>query len=68
MTPEEALKSATSVPARRFGYLDRGMIAPGLKADLVLVEGNPLDSIKAALDIRGVWRDGYLANAYKDSI
>jgi imidazolonepropionase-like amidohydrolase len=34
------------------------MIERGRKADLLLVEGNPLDNIRALLDIRGVWRDG----------
>jgi imidazolonepropionase-like amidohydrolase len=57
-TPLEALRSATSVTARRFGFSDRGRIAEGLNADLVLVEGNPIEDIDATLDLRGVWRDG----------
>ena len=64
-TPIEALRSATSVTARRFGFDDRGRLATGLKADLVLVEGNPLADIDATLNLRGVWRDGFLAEQYE---
>ena len=59
LTPEEALSSATSVTARRFGMSDRGVIAPGRKADLVLVKGNPLVDIGDTLNLEGVWRDGW---------
>lgn len=36
MTPEEALRGATRHAARALGLLDRGMLAPGLRADLVV--------------------------------
>jgi imidazolonepropionase-like amidohydrolase len=65
MTPEEALKSATSVPAKRFRFSDRGRLAEGLNADLLLVEGNPLEDIGATLNIRGVWRDGVVSSEYR---
>jgi len=58
LSPIEALRSATSVPARRFGLVDRGRIMPGARADLVLVEGNPTTSISATLSTLGVWRRG----------
>ena len=35
---EEAVRRMTSVNARRLGIMDRGVIAPGLAADLVLVD------------------------------
>lgn len=57
-TPTEALRAATSVPARRFGLDDRGRIAPGLRADLTLVDGDPTADIGATLSIRSVWRGG----------
>lgn len=37
MTPVEVLQSATSIPAKLFGFQDRGVIEPGKRADLVLV-------------------------------
>jgi imidazolonepropionase-like amidohydrolase len=48
MTPEQALASATTVPAVLLGIDDRlGRIAPGYLADLVAVEGDPLANIDA---------------------
>ena len=41
MKPIDALAAATSVTADVFGLKDRGRIAPGLRADLVLVAGDP---------------------------
>lgn len=58
LTPLEALAAATSVPAHAFGLDDRGRIAPGLRADLVLVEGDPSQDILATRRIRGVWKRG----------
>lgn len=58
LSPREALAAATSRPAERFGLRDRGRIAPGLRADLVLVDGDPLTDIAATRAIRGVWKNG----------
>lgn len=59
LTPVEALRAATSAPAQRFGLRDRGRIAPGLRADLVLVDGDPGTEITATRAIRTVWKNGY---------
>ena len=58
LTPTEALRAATSVPARTFSLTDRGRIAPGLRGDLVLVNGDPTTDILATRDIAGVWKRG----------
>lgn len=58
LTPLQALASATSAPARSFGLSDRGRIAPGLRADLVLVEGDATADITATRRIVGVWKRG----------
>lgn len=58
LTPSEALASATSVPARIFNLPDRGRIAPGLRADLLLVKGDPTLDITATRDIVTVWKTG----------
>jgi imidazolonepropionase-like amidohydrolase len=68
MSPEEALRSATSVTAKRFQFADRGRLVEGLNADLLLVEGNPLKDIAATLDIRGVWREGKLCSVYEKKV
>lgn len=58
-TPQEALRAVTSLNAKRFGLHDRGLIAQGRKADLVLIEGNPLENIRDTLNLKAIWRDGY---------
>jgi imidazolonepropionase-like amidohydrolase len=58
LTPAEALTAATETPARCFQLADRGRIAPGLRADLVLVNGDPTVDVAAARDIVGVWKRG----------
>lgn len=58
LSAEEALAAATSLPACHFGLTDRGRIAPGLRADLVLVEGDPTRDITAIAAITDVWRRG----------
>lgn len=58
LSPADALAAATSVPARAFGLEDRGRIAPGLRADLLLVAGDPTTDITATRAIEGVWKAG----------
>lgn len=58
LTPTQALTAATQTPARRFGLHDRGRIAQGLRADLLLVDGDPTTTISDTLNTRAVWRRG----------
>ncbi|HEX9939548.1 MAG TPA: CIA30 family protein, partial [Longimicrobium sp.] len=58
MTPAQALAAATSAPARAFRLADRGRISAGLRADLLLVEGDPSTDITATRAIAGVWKGG----------
>jgi hypothetical protein len=58
LTPSEALADATSVPAKVFGLSDRGRIAPGLRADLLLVQGDPTRDIRRTRDIVAIWKQG----------
>jgi Tol biopolymer transport system component/cytosine/adenosine deaminase-related metal-dependent hydrolase len=57
MTPYEALKAATVNPARALN-LDAGAILPGLLADIVIVEGDPLADIANAHRVRRVIANG----------
>ncbi|NRQ36529.1 amidohydrolase family protein [Nonomuraea sp. NN258] len=58
LSAAEALAAATSVPARQFGLTDRGRIAPGLRADLLLVAGDPTVRITDTRSISAIWRRG----------
>ncbi|MFH1135425.1 MAG: amidohydrolase family protein [Pseudomonadota bacterium] len=59
LTAFQALAAATVVPARALGRGDElGAIRPGFKADLLVVDGNPLDDIAALARVRLVVRDG----------
>jgi imidazolonepropionase-like amidohydrolase len=54
----EALRAATVLPAQHFGLSDRGVIEPGRRADLVLIDGDPVADIRATRLIRRVWCAG----------
>jgi imidazolonepropionase-like amidohydrolase len=55
LTPYEALRTGTVNPARFFGSEERwGTVEVGRDADLVLLEGNPLEDISATREVRGV--------------
>lgn len=58
LTPLEALAGATSAAADAFDLQDRGRIAPGLRADLVLVEGDPTTDILQSRLVSGIWKEG----------
>ena len=58
LTPLEALKSATELPAKYFRRPDRGSIDPGNRADLVLLREDPLKDIRKTRSIRKVWIAG----------
>jgi len=54
-----AILSATSIAATALGLGDRiGTIADGFSADLVAVDGNPLDNIASIRNVRFVMKDG----------
>jgi imidazolonepropionase-like amidohydrolase len=60
MTPEEALRTATSNAAELLGKSNElGAVAPGYFADLVAVEGDPLSNIDVAIyKVRWVMKGG----------
>jgi len=59
MKPLDVLRSATSVNADVFGISNRaGRIHPGLPADLVAVEGNPVINISVVRKVNMVMKEG----------
>ncbi|HEX3177700.1 MAG TPA: amidohydrolase family protein [Methylomirabilota bacterium] len=59
MAPLDVITAATSVAAHVAGLAaETGRVAPGLAADLLAVEGNPAESLKALDDVRLVIADG----------
>ena len=66
----EAIKSATVNPAKFFGLENKeGRIKDGYKADLVILNSNPLDKIRNTQDISAVIKNGeFLSRESLDSL
>ena len=61
--PTDALRSAMTVQAQVVGPEDGiGRIRSGLAADVIAVEGDPLDNIRVMEDVRFVMRAGRESN------
>ena len=58
MKPLDVLRSATAVNAAVFKLKGLGLIKVGYLADLIVVEGNPVNEIKVVKEVRMVWKDG----------
>jgi imidazolonepropionase-like amidohydrolase len=58
LTPIQALTAATAAGARAFRLTDRGRIREGLRADLVLVDGDPTINTLDTRRIVVVWKRG----------
>ena len=59
MSTVEAIRSATVETAKQFSWLnDRGVIEPGRRADLVLIDGDPIQDIGAVRKVQRVWCRG----------
>ena len=75
LSPLEALQAATVRPAQFFGLEDKmGTIAPGMRADLLLLNANPLDAIANTREIDTVVSQGrvmprgYLLDKLRESL
>jgi imidazolonepropionase-like amidohydrolase len=56
----EVLKSSTSINAKVFDLDSLGGIAPGLKADILVVQGNPIKRISDLRKVLWVMKDGVI--------
>ena len=62
MTPAQVLRSATSIGARFLKLEDSHTIASGRSADLLVLDGNPLDDIRNTRKIAAVYLKGVAVN------
>lgn len=76
MSPYDAIASATRISAEVLGFENTGVIAPGYRANLVLLPEDPLQHIDAvefpaAVMIKGLWLDetglAAMRNSAKDT-
>jgi imidazolonepropionase-like amidohydrolase len=58
LTPVEILRAATSSAAEAIGLSDRGVLRPGKRADLIVVEGDPTRDLQCLARIRAVMKAG----------
>jgi imidazolonepropionase-like amidohydrolase len=69
MSPMAAIQSSTTVAARLLRLEDRvGAVKPGLQADLIAVNGNPLENINVLQDVRFVMKAGVVVKHTPNSI
>jgi imidazolonepropionase-like amidohydrolase len=61
ITPMAAIVAATRHPAELFGLADRGTLEPGMMADVIAVQGNPLQDISALTRVVFVMHQGRVA-------
>ena len=59
LSPSAALNAATALPAKIFALKDRGRIAVGMRADLILINGDPTRNIADTRNIEFIWKNGY---------
>jgi imidazolonepropionase-like amidohydrolase len=60
MRPLAAMVAATANGAELLGVPDVGRIAEGMRADLVLLNANPVEDVETLRRPRAVWKDGAL--------
>jgi hypothetical protein len=58
LSPREALAAATNNYSLQFGWNELGQIAPGRRADILVVDGDPTTNIWNARRISGLIVDG----------
>jgi len=56
----EVLKTVTSNPSNVFGLKDIGTIREEMPANLILIDGNPLENLEDLNNIQHIWKKGKL--------
>ena len=60
MSNLDILKSVTSNIMNAFAIKNKGYVKEGFDADLILINGNPLDNIEEISNIEHIWKAGQL--------
>jgi imidazolonepropionase-like amidohydrolase len=58
LTPAEALRAATATAAEAIGLHDRGKLEAGRRADVLVVDGDPLADLACLERVRAVFKSG----------
>ena len=58
LAPAQILAMLTTALAARFGRAPTGRLAPGLAADIVVLDGDPAQDVRAFAKVRTTMRDG----------
>ena len=58
LSPAAAIVAATETPATLLGIGDMGTLAPGKRANFVVLDANPLEEIRNTRRIAAVYLDG----------
>ncbi len=58
LTPHEVLQAVTRVAAEAIGCPDRGVLTAGKRADLIVVEGDPLRDLACMSNVKAVMKAG----------
>jgi imidazolonepropionase-like amidohydrolase len=68
LPPMEAIRCATSRAAACLGLAGQGIgvIEVGNRADIVVLDGNPLQDITQVRNVRQAWKDGRLVSSAKE--
>ncbi len=67
LTPLQAIMVATRNSSMALKVKDQGVLAPGMKADFVVLNKNPQEDIKATRSIQAVWKNGIQVSNGPDS-
>jgi imidazolonepropionase-like amidohydrolase len=68
LTTAEALAAATCDPAAAFGDASIGTLEVGKRADILVLDADPLDHLSALRDVRAVLRDGVVCAEGRDGV
>ena len=60
MTPLQAIQASTIKTAELFGLVNNGNIKENFEADIIGIEGNPLEDITVLENVSFVMKDGVI--------